>query len=604
MLLFAIVATFSCKSIFNEILTEQQKLVALNITTQVSHISQDKALLEALIDRGEFSSIKISHHDQRPSLTYEDNSIGRIDSFLGKIQPSTLILENSALLIEYNAKNSTIITLIKKVLLIVYTLLILTSLIINFIYYKLLKNSETRLLEEIANDSDMDTPVGSFTKVTEQLHEQKRAFHQALQNQEKQIATLAHQVNMDNLTGLNNRHAFRKELTNILSNNENQQHAILSIIRASELNSINSQRGFQHGDEYIVNIATLINKVVHHHPSTSVYRISGSDFAIIARDMSIGDAQGIAKQLKIQFDQYQLLNKLDSMAYNGISSIISGQLPEQVLARTDAALAKAQTTGVNSWVFEQNDSDDSNQVGQQHWRGIIEDIVEKRRVVLLQQPIQEVNHGMKGYREIFTRFMGSNDAVIPTDTVFAMALRLDLNVKLEKLILETVFSKCRKMTENNIRWGVNLSSSTIQNSSFIIWLERFLLREPNIAASLIFEMQEVVLDSNLVASKRIFDMLKRTGSRSAICNFGKGIGSFRLFKELKPNFVKVDASLINNIARDSANQQFVRMIIDVAHRMDCRVIAEGIEHIEQKQVLENMYVDGIQGFLIARPIPT
>ncbi|MDA7746872.1 EAL domain-containing protein, partial [Psychromonas sp.] len=54
---------------------------------------------------------------------------------------------------------------------------------------------------------------------------------------------------------------------------------------------------------------------------------------------------------------------------------------------------------------------------------------------------------------------------------------------------------------------------------------------------------------------------------------------------------------------DSANQQFVRMIIDVAHRMDCQVIAEGIEHLEQKQTLEAMYIDGIQGFLIARPTP-
>jgi RNase E specificity factor CsrD len=310
----------------------------------------------------------------------------------------------------------------------------------------------------------------------------------------------------------------------------------------------------------------------------------------------------MAKKLKTQFDQYQSLNKLDSIAYNGISSIISGQLPEQVLARTDMALAKAQTEGVNNWAFEQKDQDD-NQFGQQHWRNIIEEIISKRTLMLLHQPIQAIHRNMKGYQEIFTRFIGENNTMIPTDTVFAMAQRVDLSVKLEKLILETVVSQCRHKTDGSTRWGVNVTSAAIQNSSFIVWLERLLLREPNIAASLIFEMQEVVLDSNLVASKRVFDMLKRTGSRSAICNFGKGIGSFRLFKELKPDFVKIDASLMSNIERDSSNQQFVRMIIDVAHRMDCRVIAEGIEHLEQKQILENMYIDGVQGFLIARPSP-
>lgn len=223
--------------------------------------------------------------------------------------------------------------------------------------------------------------------------------------------------------------------------------------------------------------------------------------------------------------------------------------------------------------------------------------------MLLHQPIQAIHRNMKGYQEILTRFIGENNNMIPTDTVFAMAQRIDMIVKLEQLIIETVVSQCRHKADGSSRWGINISSSAIQNSSFVVWLERLLLREPNIAASLIFEMQEQVLDNNLVSSKRIFDMLKRTGTRSAICNFGKGIGSFRLFKELKPDFVKIDASLISNIERDSANQQFVRMIIDVAHRMDCRVIAEGIEHLEQKQILENMYIDGVQGFLIARPSP-
>jgi RNase E specificity factor CsrD len=134
-----------------------------------------------------------------------------------------------------------------------------------------------------------------------------------------------------------------------------------------------------------------------------------------------------------------------------------------------------------------------------------------------------------------------------------------------------------------------------------VWLERLLSRDPNVAALLTFEMQEELLDCNLVASKRVFDMLRRTGTRSAISNFGKGIGSFGLLRTLKPDFVKIDSSLINNIELDSANQQFIRMIIDVAHRMDCRVIAEGVEHLAQKQILETMHIDGIQGFLIARP---
>jgi len=599
-LLFAFLATIACKFIFNELLVQQQALTSQKIDIQIANNPVDEKMLNDLIKQNLFDYIKISHYQMSDPLRYKNKDTSIIDDYLGDIASHTFISTTGAKLVEYKTKNSKLVALIKQVLLVIYTTLIFSSLAINLYYYRLFQRIEKTLVNEIADDNQEAEPVSSFNKVSEQLLEQKRLFHRALQTQEKQILHLAHQVNMDNLTGLSNRHAFRKELTDILSIDGHHQNAILSIIRASELNTVNAQRGFQHGDEYIVNIANLINRVVEQYVGTSLFRINGSDFALISREMSVSEAQTMAEKLKAEFDQYQIFSQLESIAYNGISTIVSGQQPEQVLARADMALAKAQTEGINSWAFEQQDNDEQ-QFGQQHWRNIIQGIIEERGLILLHQPILSIHLEMKGYQEIFTRFTGKNGNVIPTDTVFAMAQRVDLTIKLEQLILQTVIDQCRHKTDDSVRWGINITSAAIQNSSFIVWLERLLLREPQIAASLIFEMQEVVLDNNLVASKRVFDMVKRTGSHSAICNFGKGIGSFRLFKELKPDFVKVDSSLISNIERDSANQQFVRMIIDVAHRMDCYVIAEGIEHLEQKQVLENMYIDGVQGFLIARP---
>jgi EAL domain-containing protein (putative c-di-GMP-specific phosphodiesterase class I) len=77
--------------------------------------------------------------------------------------------------------------------------------------------------------------------------------------------------------------------------------------------------------------------------------------------------------------------------------------------------------------------------------------------------------------------------------------------------------------------------------------------------------------------------------------------SFTLLHELRPDYVKLDPLLLGTLERDIANQQFVRMIVDVSHRMGCLVIAEGVEELGQKQLLEGMYVDGLQGYLIARP---
>ncbi|TNI18381.1 EAL domain-containing protein, partial [Aeromonas salmonicida] len=219
------------------------------------------------------------------------------------------------------------------------------------------------------------------------------------------------------------------------------------------------------------------------------------------------------------------------------------------------------------------------------------------------QPIQSMHRSMLAYNEIYTRFSSADGTVLPTDTLFAMAQRLDMVMKLEQMLVVHIMRQYRAFGANQSRWGINLSSNLLQNSTFLIWLDRQLLKDPNTSANLVFELDEEHLERNMTGAKRVFELLRRNGSRSAICNFGKGIGSFNLFRELKPDYIKLDPALITGLEQDLTNQQFVRMIVDVSHRMGCQVIAEGVEQLGQKQLLQGMYVDGLQGYLIARPQP-
>lgn len=600
MLLAAIAVIIAVKLHFSPIIADINNNLKDEIRLTIASSGLNQITVDNIARQQQLVALQVS--DNATNEAFVANSSASLNPVFQMLFPEAAMkqsVNSSDYTFNFTSSFSNISANITALLWQLVVLLGVSALIINWAIFRLLKNLEKRLIAEVSSD----TPQSStFTQVTEQLLEQRQRFHQEIQQQHQKIQLLVKQVSMDNLTGLTNRHGFRKDLTDILSNEGENKTAILALVRASELNKINQQSGYQQGDAYLSDISRILIQVAKRFAESQCYRISGSDFAILAPSMSVSDAQKLAKHLKHLFDEYQSLNNYDTVAYTGLSAVSSGQLPEQVLSRADIALSKAQTESVNAWAFEQNDNQEQN-LGQLHWKKVIESIIDNRAVMLLNQPIQAIHRNMKGYQEIFTRFVGQNNAMIPTDTVFAMAQRLDLIVKLEQVILETMISQCRHKTDGNSRWGVNISATSLQNSAFIVWLERLLLREPNIAAALVFEFDEDVLDRNLVASKRVFDMLKRTGSRSAICKFGKGIGSFRLFKELKPDFVKVDASLISNIERDSANQQFLRMIVDVAHRMGCQVIAEGVEHLEQKQLLENMYVDGLQGFLISRPTP-
>lgn len=425
-------------------------------------------------------------------------------------------------------------------------------------------------------------------------------FESAELSAHSKLTELSNQATTDELTQLLNRHAFRRDMTDLLQRDQDTQSATLVLIRATELGKINAQRGFQSGDAYIKDMATLITRVVSRFPGHQVYRISGADFAVLVQPVANIPPHLLGQDLKVAFDHYQDQHELESTGYSGLTKLNSGQKIEAVLARADLALARAQTETINGWAIQQDDNA-SDLLGQHHWREVLTELLAQERLSFSYQPIQPLHRSMLAYNEIYTRFTGNDGTALPSDTLFAMAQRLDMVMRLEQLVITHIMRQYRAFGANQSRWGINLSPNLLQNSAFLIWLDRQLLKDPNTTANLVFELDEEHLERNLSGAKRVFELLRRNGSRSAISNFGKGIGSFTLFRELKPDYIKLDPALITGLEQDQTNQQFVRMIVDVSHRMGCQVIAEGVEQLGQKQLLQGMYVDGLQGYLIARP---
>mgnify|MGYP000034072078 FL=1 len=477
-------------------------------------------------------------------------------------------------------------------------LLILSLLTLHWFGQSLLRKAESKTASLLLENQPSPKIFPLLSSVIQRHHD---SLQQDINKIKSLNSELEHKALQDNLTCLQNRSAFRKHLTEFLQQENQSEQACLCLIRSTELTSINHQRGRVAGDQYLQAIAEIVQYVGHRFSTEYIYRLSSSDYAILIKNITLSIAPILGKELKQLFDNFQLQMSMDSAAYTGITFLRPGQLPEQALSRADLALAKAQTSVVNGWYVQELDADDAFQ-GESHWRQAIQFIIESRNVTFNGQAIQPLNMAVNNYIQIIPRFIGQKQQPLPTETVYAMAMRHGIMSKLEELVVENMLQQHKLHSENIARWGLNLSVNALFNSSFMIWLERILLREQEIAPNLVFEIDEEILDCHLAASIRMFEMLRRVGSRSCISKFGRGMGSFRLYRELRPDYIKLDSALIDTIERDSASQQFIRMIVEISHRMGCVVIAEGVENMSQRETLERMYIDGIQGQLVSKVI--
>lgn len=440
-----------------------------------------------------------------------------------------------------------------------------------------------------------------FSDLSNQLTKNEEELKNNLEEAVKKIEYLENSASIDPLTGLYNRNIFRQTFEEML-NKKTPFTNILGLVRATEIQQINVDRGFQMGDKYIQDVAELVKNAIKRFPGSNAYRISGSDIAILMPNATEENIQNIIRELKIQVDQYQNVNSLTSVCYSGYTVFKSKETSELVIARADLALALAQTGAINGSAIQIEDVEGYLQ-GEIHWRQTVQDIINRHAVTLYYQPIKSMNISIQPYVEIFARFTSKEGEMLSTETILAAAQRHDLLIRLEELIIDNIISRYYTVAQNtpNVSFGINLSANALISTSFLLWLERTLLRHSDVAKHLVFEIDETILESNLSGAERLFSIINRSGSHTSISHFGKGIESFRLYRALRPNYIKLDPNLCQSFEKDLATQQFIRMIIEVSHRLGCVVVAEGVETIPQRQQLENLYIDAIQGYLISKP---
>ena len=395
---------------------------------------------------------------------------------------------------------------------------------------------------------------------------------------------------VDELTQLPNRRAFNNQLSALFTAQEASSEGHLLIIHLTGLSDVNKSLGYAAGDEYVKQAASIATKITDE--SQTLFRISGSDLAVIAKGTNQAEIQQLAEQLTEYFSQAPSRHNVSAFAHIGVSAINSNGSATDVLAAADSALKEAKTNA-NGWALAQDMVIPQENLD---WQAYIQQLLAEETLDLVFQPICD-NAKNTSQLEVFARLSDANREVSMAQ-LFLVAEKYQLTTELDKLIIEQGLKAAQ---QSDLTLALNISRASLRNDEFINWLLAKLTAHPQLCGALCFEISEQSLQANAPRIIELIKALKQLGCAITLEHFGATTQSFSFLMQIKPDNVKIDGSYTQQLALSNENQLFVQSLINIAHNLNIKVIAELIETQQQLDILQSLFCDYYQGYFVGKP---
>ncbi|MEW8525700.1 MAG: GGDEF domain-containing phosphodiesterase, partial [Candidatus Thiodiazotropha endolucinida] len=234
----------------------------------------------------------------------------------------------------------------------------------------------------------------------------------------------------------------------------------------------------------------------------------------------------------------------------------------------------------------------------------LREAVEKQQLSLVYQPQILMRTGEIIGVEALSRWNHPQLGQIPPTEFIATAERIGMIKPLTEWVLRTACNHavaCRKAGLPAVRMAVNISPSHFLEKDFVFLINRVIEETGMNPTELELEVTENVVQTN-PENLTVFRELKDLGVLIAIDDFGVGYSSFASLKHLTADYLKIDRHFVNDMLSDDETQLLITSMIDLGHKLQHRIIAEGVETDTQFEVLNNLGCDTAQGYLFSKPV--
>jgi diguanylate cyclase (GGDEF)-like protein len=409
----------------------------------------------------------------------------------------------------------------------------------------------------------------------------------------------------DQLTGLGNRRYLSGQVEARLEMSEGNVNGALLLILVHDLQKVNEQKGYIEGDELLRKVAEVLKQEMTMIDNAALARLAGGSFAVFLPEVSPDGAHEVAENLAAKLGRLADEHISSSGNVANIGGVTYNHSPtlSSLLAEADSAMREAWRRGPNTWQVNPLVPEQSTVVkGRNWWKETLDEVLQRKDIILFSQPVVRVGQREDiVHLELLSRIILAPGEIVSAGVFVPLAERMRMVSRLDRVVLEKAFKLQRKsLPVSSV--AVNVSASSLNDPEFMNWLLDELSRLPADSLRFIFEFAEYGAVRYLDVVKRFSGEVQRLGHAIGLDHFGQSFANFGYLKSLGPEYVKIDRAFINELENESSDSHFfIGALCGVAHSLDIRVIAEGVEQEEQLRLLHELNIDAFQGYLVGKP---
>jgi diguanylate cyclase (GGDEF)-like protein/PAS domain S-box-containing protein len=417
----------------------------------------------------------------------------------------------------------------------------------------------------------------------------------------------------DSLTRLPNRRLLIDRLTQAIATcaRSDEKGAVL-FLDVDHFKNINDTLGHDIGDIFLQEVALRLSKCVH--LGDTVARLGGDEYVVLLEGL---DSEPLTAASDVEACALKILQALSKIYHLGNyhchSSVSIGAVLfdkkivsiDELLKQADIAMYEAKNSGRNTLRF----FDPKMQfaiTARADMERELRVAVEQNQFELFYQMQVDIQHQVLG-AEVLIRWQHPQRGLVSPIDFIPLAEETGLILEIGQWVLDAACMQLKIWEQdpqkNQLKLSVNVSAKQFHQASFVQKVESTITRHSINPSLLNLELTESMLLDDSDGTIANMNQLKKIGIKFELDDFGTGYSSLQYLKRLPLYQLKIDRSFVRDITEDANDRALVITIIAMSHSLGLKVIAEGVETVEQLQFLKENGCDHYQGYYFGKPLP-